>query len=260
MGKRRPRGRRGNEAGDKNAYWCERCGLHTVTVNRDPGVTPMWLGCRANGYEPGEEGACGGRAQSLMFPDPWPEDVPEEAAWEWFRPKPETISEMDPVGWQHFSQGGLGIASVGTGEGDPNADPSDVVRVARRIRERREAEENRRLMREEFPLDRREPLPPVHGQPEGYGWGAEARVYVPKTLAVVANPERRGDVDYCGVWFEGGAYEMEVELFRLLFREPDEVEYRNAAWVHEAYDAAEEVRGILGDEDRQEYDEGDPEP
>ena len=75
------------KAGQKNAYYCETCGLYTLTIHRDDGVTPMFLACRAAG----DVETCQGRAVSMMYRDvdSAPAHVQREPAWEWVRPKPK---------------------------------------------------------------------------------------------------------------------------------------------------------------------------
>lgn len=59
-------------AGSVNVWRCPKCRKDTMAIHRDPGVTPMMLGCRAT------EG-CDGMAQSLMYPDLDPSQALAEA-------------------------------------------------------------------------------------------------------------------------------------------------------------------------------------
>lgn len=79
-------------AGQLNAWFCPKCRGLTIVRHADAGVTPMFLGCRANADEP-----CMERAHSLMYPEPLfgllmvrgaspigdgPDAI--EVEWEWF--------------------------------------------------------------------------------------------------------------------------------------------------------------------------------
>lgn len=101
------------KAGDKNAYYCDLCKQYTITIDVDEGVTPMFLGCRAT------EG-CKGRATSMMYPaEPWPDSVPTEPMFEWFKPVltagqlKRHRREFDPF-VDHVQRGGLDLRPVST--------------------------------------------------------------------------------------------------------------------------------------------------
>lgn len=98
-------GQAANErVGRENCYVCRECLGHIVTVDRDPGVTPMFLGCRAT------EG-CSGQMVSSGYPDP--DKKPASigpATWEWFRPTDLKGYEPDMV--DHISRGGLELRKI----------------------------------------------------------------------------------------------------------------------------------------------------
>lgn len=91
-----------------NAYRCDKCGGNTVTLDVDEGVTPMFLGCRADGTETG----CDGRAVSMGYPKgPAPAwAVPQ---WEWYKPAPIEMRGMSPEMRDHIQRGGLALRRIG---------------------------------------------------------------------------------------------------------------------------------------------------
>lgn len=106
----------GMPAGAKNAYFCETCGGYTVTIHADEGVTPMFLTCRASG----DVKDCLGRAVSMMYPkEPWPEAVPSEPQFEWYKPSPEQTRKMPAYERMHYQEGGLDLRRIGGGEDEP---------------------------------------------------------------------------------------------------------------------------------------------
>lgn len=85
-----------------NAYHCDDCGGYTVTRDRDPGVTPMFLGCRATD-------GCGGRAVSMGYPNgPKPDHI-GPVRWEWYRPQPGDPLLEDPEMADYCARGGLAL-------------------------------------------------------------------------------------------------------------------------------------------------------
>jgi hypothetical protein len=60
-------------------FHCEKCGGFTVAVQRDVGILPMVIACRASG----SSADCDGRSVIRRRP---PEDVPRTPAWELFNP------------------------------------------------------------------------------------------------------------------------------------------------------------------------------
>lgn len=85
--------------GRENCYVCDKCLEHIVTVDRDPGVTPMFLSCRAT------EG-CDGQMVSSMYPDPSKKPASiGPATWEWYRP--DFTQHYDREMKDHINRGGL---------------------------------------------------------------------------------------------------------------------------------------------------------
>jgi hypothetical protein len=91
-----------------NAYRCDDCGRYTVTIDRDEGVTPMFLGCRADGTE---DYACGGRAVSLGYPK-GPRPSWAVPAWEWYKPDAAELARMSPEMRDHVQRGGLALRKI----------------------------------------------------------------------------------------------------------------------------------------------------
>jgi Arc/MetJ-type ribon-helix-helix transcriptional regulator len=91
--------------GQKNAYTCGSCGKSMITVNRNPGTTPMFKGCDY----------CGGEAKSRMYRIP--QDSPP--FFEWYRPlSEEEIAEVleddDEYGSysEYIKSGGLAFRRI----------------------------------------------------------------------------------------------------------------------------------------------------
>lgn len=83
-----------------NAYVCITCGMGYLTVDLHEGVTPMIGPCFAT------EG-CGGRAQSMMYPDGDPPADFGPAIIYWYRPTSEEFAKLPPVVQEHVQKGGL---------------------------------------------------------------------------------------------------------------------------------------------------------
>lgn len=93
------------DKGPYNGYKCEKCGVITLTMDVDDGVTPMFLVCRA-------EGSCDGQSVSLGYPSG---PVPEEllpVRFEWYRPDQDEINTLEPSMIDHVSRGGLVLRPV----------------------------------------------------------------------------------------------------------------------------------------------------
>ena len=89
--------------GQVNVYTCGSCGGQTVTIDRDAGVTPMYLDCRADGAEPRTR--CRGRATSAWYRPTLPHPEP---AWEWYRPTAKELRGIkDRALRDHAESGGL---------------------------------------------------------------------------------------------------------------------------------------------------------
>lgn len=98
----------GGFVGNKNAYECDGlsgrdgCGGYIVTVDVCPGVTPFMLKC----------GRCGAYAHSKMY------RVADYLipTHEWYRP--ESLGGVDPVYYDHLSNGGLILRPISGGCGN----------------------------------------------------------------------------------------------------------------------------------------------
>jgi len=99
--RREPRPEPAYPVGRLNIYVCETCRGHIVTRDRDAGVTPFMVGCRAT---PG----CDGMMKSSMY-RVFDQSMAE--SHEWYRPDsgPEGLS---PGLRAHVEQGGLLLRPV----------------------------------------------------------------------------------------------------------------------------------------------------
>jgi len=92
--------------GEVNVYVCQKCKGHTVTVDRDEGVTPFILGCRADGTTYG----CKGMAESSFYRPTFKPGLP---AWEWYKPdQAELHRTRDANMLRHYAMGGLNIRRI----------------------------------------------------------------------------------------------------------------------------------------------------
>lgn len=98
--------RRSGCVGRRNVYRCGECGGTIVTVDRDAGVTPSSLACRAKGDPRDPASDCRGTMFSGFYPDPFPEGLPEPA-WEWYAPGPAEARRLDEESRDHVERGGL---------------------------------------------------------------------------------------------------------------------------------------------------------
>jgi len=89
-----------------NCYTYKRCGESFITIDRDEGVTPFMMNCRAT---PG----CSGTSISSMY-----QDIEGEPSWEWRRPTPEEYEQMSPAMQEHIAMGGLEIYPIEPGKRD----------------------------------------------------------------------------------------------------------------------------------------------
>jgi hypothetical protein len=83
--------------GRKNIYVCEKCFGHIVTVDRDSGTTPMFLGCHATA-------GCDGMMQSSFY-RVWDQSI--GASHEWYRPTEPEKAALDDATLAHVEQFGL---------------------------------------------------------------------------------------------------------------------------------------------------------
>jgi hypothetical protein len=124
----------------KNAYYCEACGGYVVTIDRDEGVTPMFLACRVKGEPTDPRNDCKGTSRSMMYPaEPWPEKdgfgqpIPTEPTWEWYMPSTDEANALDRDVFEHVQKGGLLFRRIG------RKAPPPPPRKARRAKRRRHA-------------------------------------------------------------------------------------------------------------------------
>ena len=100
-----------SRVGRENVYTCETCGGYTVTVDRDAGVTPMFLACRASGAL--DIDTCAGIAVSAGYPNVARPPYIPPPAWEWYRPTTRETHGLDAETFAHVRQGGLLLRKIG---------------------------------------------------------------------------------------------------------------------------------------------------
>lgn len=97
-----------------NAYYCEECRGYIVTIDRDEGVTPMFLSCRVKGEPDAPGNDCKGRMRSMMYPPlegtPWPIDP--TPGWEWYMPDQAELVAMDRSSFEYHNKGGLALRKI----------------------------------------------------------------------------------------------------------------------------------------------------
>lgn len=80
-----------------NVYQCEKCGGETVTVDREEGVTPFMIRCRADAKR-------GGMMSSTFYMAP--QDL--APTYEWRKPTPAEYKKLDKATRKdHVDRGGL---------------------------------------------------------------------------------------------------------------------------------------------------------
>jgi hypothetical protein len=112
------------QPGARNAYQCQKCKGHVVTVHVDPGVTPMFLACRVNG-EPAarvEDVICDGQMVSGMY-RPFSEEL-GEPTYEWYTPEKREYSRLPFRTKDHVDMGGLLLRPIITKSESETADAS----------------------------------------------------------------------------------------------------------------------------------------
>lgn len=87
--------------GKKNIYVCDKCKGHVVTIDKDEGVTPFMIECKATIF-------CDGMMQSSFYRV---FDQNMRADWEWYRPTAPEI--VKPHLQHHVDQGGLLLRKAG---------------------------------------------------------------------------------------------------------------------------------------------------
>jgi len=97
--------------GEVNVYVCQKCGDHTVTIDRDEGVTPFMLDCRAAITEADPFSKCKGTAESSCYRPNFKHGPP---TWEWYTPDAvELHRTTDANVLRHVAMGGLLIRRIG---------------------------------------------------------------------------------------------------------------------------------------------------
>ena len=88
-----------------NKYTCDKCGGSVITIDREAGVTPMFIACCA----PSDERlACMGRMASSMY-----RGVGGEPSFEWRKPNADEYSALDrSTREDHVDRGGLLIYPI----------------------------------------------------------------------------------------------------------------------------------------------------
>ncbi len=87
----------------KNAYTCDRCHQNIITIDRDDGVTPFMLACRATA------GCTGTMRSQFYFQNERTLSPPQ---YEWRKPTRQEYANMSPAMRQHIDIGGLDIYPV----------------------------------------------------------------------------------------------------------------------------------------------------
>lgn len=85
-----------------NRYICQKCGGSVITIDRDEGVTPFMILCRATV-------GCRGHMYSSFY-----RGVEGEPTFEWRKPTPTEYAAYSLAMRQHVDQGGLDIHPIGT--------------------------------------------------------------------------------------------------------------------------------------------------
>lgn len=83
-----------------NRYTCQTCGGSIITIDRDKGVTPFMLLCRA-------KAGCNGHMYSSFY-----RGVQGKPTFEWRKPTSAELAKSSLAMQQHFEQGGLDIHPI----------------------------------------------------------------------------------------------------------------------------------------------------
>jgi hypothetical protein len=87
-------------SGRYNGYICAKCGKGFLTLDVDPGVTPMFSRCFAT------EG-CRGQARSMGYPDGEPDPSLGDPIIHWVKPSPAEFKKLPRPVQEHVLRGGL---------------------------------------------------------------------------------------------------------------------------------------------------------
>jgi hypothetical protein len=103
----------------KNLYYCETCKGYICTIDRDKGVTPMFLACRVRGEPRDPTNTCAGQMRSMMYPKPpWPATddfgtaIPTKPTWEWYNPTYREQERMTIGEYDYVRKGGLILRQI----------------------------------------------------------------------------------------------------------------------------------------------------
>lgn len=86
--------------GQKNKYTCDVCGASIVTIDKNEGVTPMFIQCSGIW-------GCPGKMVSSMYMN-----VSGEPTFEWRNPTPEEYRKLSHAMKMHIDRGGLEIYPI----------------------------------------------------------------------------------------------------------------------------------------------------
>lgn len=87
-----------------NRYTCDICEHSIVTVDRQPGVTPMFLSCKSGTK-------CSGMMRSAGYVG-----VTGEPTYEWRKPTPAERKKLSPAMQEHVDLGGLCLYPIAVKE------------------------------------------------------------------------------------------------------------------------------------------------
>jgi hypothetical protein len=90
--------------GQVNVYTCTSCRAQLVTIDRDEGVTPMFMRCN----EPPLT-SCGGDMRSAFYRPRMPHAPPTH---EWYAPTKDELRGLSRSMREHCAQGGLLIRPI----------------------------------------------------------------------------------------------------------------------------------------------------
>jgi hypothetical protein len=119
-----------------NCYTCTTCGGQIVTVDRDEGVTPFMVRCRA-------QKDCGGTMHSSFYTN-----VPLalQPTYEWRKPTPQEYRKLDKATrTDHVDRGGLLMYRLDGAAEEMPARPERSIRSIKTEAKRQKAERKERI-------------------------------------------------------------------------------------------------------------------
>lgn len=100
-----------SRVGRENVYSCQKCRSYIVTVDRDPGVNPMFISHRLIGEITKSKQTCDDTLVSHNYPDPATKpDFIHDATLEWVRQ--EYYSGLTPEQEEYVRKGGLDLQVI----------------------------------------------------------------------------------------------------------------------------------------------------